>query len=263
MRRLLEDYWARVRLWLRGRRYRVRTDPADIAYLRRHLKPGQTAVDAGAHKGGYTYWMDRCVGPSGRVLAFEPLPHLAEYLRDIKEVYPLARTEVVEAALSNTAGQATLYMPETGYQGPTTLQPRQTGHVTFQVKTDTLDDVCARRSARPVHFIKADVEGHELAMFQGAKAILQEDRPLLLFECTDYSLGGGQIERVFPYLESLGYEGYFFPRGQTQPISEFRVEIHQKDPTGPDWCMNFAFQPSTRPIKARTPAKTCHHSVAG
>lgn len=257
MRRLLEDFAARARLWLRGRRYRVRTDPAEIAYLRSCLKPGQTAVDVGAHKAGYTYWMDRAVGPTGRVLAFEPLPHLAEYLRRIKDVYPLRQTEVIEAALSDTIGEAPLYMPETGYQGPTTLEPQETGHVTFQVKTDTLDEFCARRAVRPIDFIKADVEGYELALFQGAETVLREDKPVLLFECTDFSLGGGQIGRVFPYLEGLGYEGVFFPRGRMRPVSEFRLDVHQKDTTNLDWCMNFVFQPSARPLKARAGS---HHA---
>ena len=36
-------------------------------------------MDIGAHKGAYVYWMQRAVGPSGTVFAFEPQVALAAY----------------------------------------------------------------------------------------------------------------------------------------------------------------------------------------
>src|SRR3990172_11120183 len=140
----------RLRLFFRAWRYRLRTDPGEIAFLRSCIRPGQTAIDVGAHKGAYTYWMHARVGRSGRVFAFEPLPHLAAYLRHIQMVFPLRRLTVVEAALSDTAGEASLFMPERGYQGPTTLDRRGDGHVAFRVRTETLTAFCELHDARPV-----------------------------------------------------------------------------------------------------------------
>ena len=45
------------------------------------LSEGDRAVDVGANKGSYTFWMRRAVGAGGRVHAFEPQPELAAYLR--------------------------------------------------------------------------------------------------------------------------------------------------------------------------------------
>src|SRR5207237_1111420 len=67
----------------RAWRYRLRLDPAEISFVRAHLRPGQHAVDIGAHKGGYLYWMRRAVGSSGRTFAFEVQPELAAYLRRV------------------------------------------------------------------------------------------------------------------------------------------------------------------------------------
>src|SRR5919198_432405 len=44
----------------------------EIAFVRRVLKPGDTAVDVGAHIGFFTMHMASIVGSSGRVYAFEP-----------------------------------------------------------------------------------------------------------------------------------------------------------------------------------------------
>ena len=65
----------------RAYRYRLRVDPAELRFVGQSLRPGQVAVDIGCHKGAYTYWMRRRVGPSGAVYAFEPQPQQVAYLR--------------------------------------------------------------------------------------------------------------------------------------------------------------------------------------
>ena len=90
-----------------------------------------------------------------------------------------------------------------------------------------------------MHFIKCDVEGHELEVLQGGQRVLREDRPVLLVECVDSRPEVGQTDRVFPYLEALGYRGYFFPNGRTESLTRFRVEHHQVAPDA-EWLVNFA-----------------------
>ena len=46
--------------------------PGEVALLGQLLKPSDTVVEAGAHVGSHTLWLARCVGPMGRVYAFEP-----------------------------------------------------------------------------------------------------------------------------------------------------------------------------------------------
>ena len=46
-----------------------------------HLKLGDTAIDIGAHKGAYTYWMSKYVGNEGRVFSFEPQREIYEILK--------------------------------------------------------------------------------------------------------------------------------------------------------------------------------------
>lgn len=243
MTALLHDSWLRAELMYRAWRYRLRVERPEVLFMLRHLSPGQTAVDVGAHKGAFTYWMNRLVGPSGQVLAFEPIPQLAAYLRQVKEALGLENLTVVESALSKQCDVLDLHLPASGHLGPATLANHTESVSSVPVRAETLDGFCHDHGHRPIHFIKCDVEGHELEVFQGAETILREDRPTLLFECADCFHEDGQIGRVLPYLQGMGYRGYFFFRGQMCPVSEFRVERHQACPKDPDWCANFAFLP--------------------
>src|SRR4051794_13548296 len=100
-----------LRYLYRAYRYRFRVDPAEIRFVRQSLQPGQVAVDVGCHKGAYTYWMRRRVGPSGAVYAFEPQPRQVAYLREAFSAMCYDNVEIVPMALSDKSGQLPLYTP--------------------------------------------------------------------------------------------------------------------------------------------------------
>src|SRR3954466_11879036 len=101
----------RLRYLYRAYLYRFRVDPAEIRFVRKCLQPGQVAVDIGCHKGAYTYWMRRRVGPSGVVYAFEPQPRQVAYLREAFSAMSYDNVEIVPLALSDKSGQLPLYTP--------------------------------------------------------------------------------------------------------------------------------------------------------
>ena len=104
MRTVLANFWLRTRLLHRAWRYRLRIERPEILFLLEHLAPGQTAVDVGAHKGAFTYWMDRLVGPTGHVLAFEPIPELAAYLGRVRHAVHLYAGPVWQRSKPRDAG---------------------------------------------------------------------------------------------------------------------------------------------------------------
>jgi FkbM family methyltransferase len=208
---LFERAHAYHRIW----RYRLRTERQEIAYLLSRELRGATVVDIGANRGVYSYWMHRAVGPDGHVIAFEPQPELAAYLRDLKETLGLDRLTVVEAALSSSVGERQLVRPQIHWgAGSLELEPGSDRDA-LTVVTTTLDEYFLRSALRPVRFIKADIQGHEHACFVGGERLLRGDRPTVLCESED-----DHLERVRGYLESLGYDGFFFVRGELVSLSE-------------------------------------------
>ncbi len=238
------NLWEKTRVLYRAWRYRLRTERPEIRFMLKHLRAGQLALDIGSYKGVHAYWMHRKVVPGGRVIAFEPQRDLAAYVERVKSAFRLDRLTIVNAALSSTAGTKEMFRPVVNPWGEATLEKVPCEGETILVPTIVLDDHLDAAGARPVHFIKCDVEGHELEVFQGGERMLSEDHPILLFECQDYRHCEGQTRRVFQYLEKLGYDGYFFEDGKPTPVSRFRPEVHQVPDRKPP-LHNFAFLPQT------------------
>lgn len=209
------------------------------------LRPGDVAVDVGAFKGGYAYWMRRVVGDQGTVLAFEPQPEAVSRLHRYVSAFAWANVNVVECALSAAPGDATLMVPGEGASPAASLIGASLPPVprSYTVTVDTLDRyLAAHAPASRVRFIKCDVEGHELDVFRGAERTLREHRPSILFECEARHLHGVTMQDVFAHLNGLGYQGTFFWRGAIMDVVHFDVRVHQLEGRRP-YANNFAFVP--------------------
>jgi FkbM family methyltransferase len=79
------------------------------------LKPGDLAVDCGASVGIHTFAMSDVIGPSGRVVAIEAIPHLAAALA--QRGFPNA--DVKATAIGAAAGRASFSVvrDSSGYSG--------------------------------------------------------------------------------------------------------------------------------------------------
>jgi FkbM family methyltransferase len=247
----------------RAYRYRFRVDPAEIRFVRQSLRPGQVAVDIGCHKGAYTYWMRRGVGPSGAVYAFEPQPGQVAYLREAFSAMGYDNVELVPMALSDKPGELPLYTQNVsthfasletrsgergaGSEGP--AHSRLPAPCSLLVDVTTLDAFFTG-DRKPPHFLKIDVEGHELSVLEGGRRTLEAHHPTLLVECEARHRGDGDIRPVFTFLESLGYSGSFFWQGGRRPLGEFDPAVHQRvdsdsDKLPADYANNFAFESKT------------------
>ena len=84
-------------------------EPGVRALLARELEPGALAVDCGSSAGLAALAMAAAVGSGGRVVCFEPAPHVAACLRRTLSLNGFAgRAQVEEIALSNGSLDARL-----------------------------------------------------------------------------------------------------------------------------------------------------------
>jgi FkbM family methyltransferase len=155
-------------------------EPAKVATLRGHLRPGMTFVDVGVNKGDFSLIAARLMDDRGRVIAVEPEPENCAWIRRSISLNGYRSIELVEAALSSSDGEATLYLGR--HSGWHTLvagvRGRDQGTVT--VPTRTLDGLLAERGIEAPDVVKIDVEGAEMDVLRGATAAFGGRRPLLV-----------------------------------------------------------------------------------
>jgi FkbM family methyltransferase len=229
----------------RGWRYASRVDPDEIRWMRSALEPGDVAIDVGAYKGGYTWWMRHLVGDAGRVLAIEPQPTMAGYLRRCVDDFAWTNVRVEEVAVSSAPGRGQLKLPGRDPSPAASLVGASLppGGQRYDVRADTLDRlVDAWTPGAVVRLLKCDVEGGELDVFRGAERTLERSRPLLLFECEARHLTDHGMRDVFAHLEGIGYRGTFFWRGERLGVEAFHVPTHQVEGRKP-YANNFIFVP--------------------
>lgn len=200
--------------------------------LRRVLQSGSCVVDVGAHQGEFLDEVLACA-PQGDHIAVEPLPFLAEKLR---EKYRFRPVRVYECALADKPGQSTFcYVPEApAYSG---LKPREyprrvRAQQLLNVSVQTLDNLLPAGYCPDL--VKIDVEGAEWPVLMGASETLSRCRPLLLFEC-----GWGASERygthpedLAKWLEQRGYRLYTLPAflngDEPLTVPQFSDHFHRR-----------------------------------
>lgn len=229
MRSLVRDtlykYCPRATFALHSWWYWLRAVEPEIRLVPQLCVPGTWSLDIGAHYGIYSYFMRR---HSEGVISFEPNQALASRLRIVLR----SNSNVREIALSDVAGTANLHIPRHQNESCTALASIEPGnfqllrvpHDAVPVPTGRLDDFLS--SLPRVGFIKIDVEGHELRVLQGARGLLERDRPNLLVE-TEERHCAGAVANVWALLRSLGYDGYFQLGRRLIPIEQFKLDRHQ------------------------------------
>jgi len=227
-----------IKLLHRAWKYRFITDRDEIIFMMQRILPGGVVLDIGAHKGGYTFWMKHAAGNKGRVIAFEPQSRGAALL---KQLYPKIKVERMAVSDQCTTRLLNIQPQSYAVSFEASLEKHYEGALLEQVDTTTIDIYCRQHQLQP-HFIKIDVEGHELAVLHGAKETLKNARPALLIECEQRHIGFAGVTNVFSLLSALGYKGYFFIHKQKLPLDQFDFNIHQVPGQEP-YINNFAFEP--------------------
>lgn len=229
----------RLHWWWRAQRALRHGEP-ELQLLHRLVDPNKACIDVGVYRGVYTYCMAKLCN---QVFAFEPNPHsFAEAQR-----YVTSKVTLLPYALSNQTGSATLNLPvrnanaelagEKFHMGCGTLAATSQTTEALEIETRRLDDL----DLPPIGLIKIDVEGHEMAVLEGAKALIEHDHPNLLIEIEQRHTGQ-PIETSLQQVLDLGYQGFFFLADQgLQPLSDFNPQQHHQPDQQP-YINNFVFK---------------------
>lgn len=245
---LPERHKARIRRFIPPRVRLIRTghgtlrNDAEASQIARFARSGSTAIDGGAHIGGFTWVLAQAVGPTGFVIAVEPQPALVALVRKGVEALKLPVT-LRQCALGSSEGSGTLHIPivkghpflgfaslrrpnvsDNPYQADSPLgdatgtDPGYESETLVEVPIRTLDAIAAEAPSS-VTFVKLDLEGTELDALRGAETLLSEQRPVLLLEI-DVRRSNGPIADTHAFLREQGYRAVVVRDDALQPVDE-------------------------------------------
>lgn len=149
---------------------------AETQFVRTCLRKGQTFVDVGANIGWHSLVAANRVGPSGRVIAFEPVQRTFAELESNIRLNRLSHVTLNPLALSDSDGTIAIYGNKEGDSGGNTMFGGADRVLLEQIKTRRGDDVLSELSVDVIDLLKVDVEGAEMHVLRGLERFFSERR---------------------------------------------------------------------------------------
>ncbi len=188
--------------------------------LIKYLGDGGIAIDVGGNRGYYAYQMKQYFSGCH---VFEPNPNTVKQLRAGLR----GDAEVHAVALSDRHGESELRIPiVSGVDtvGRATIESTnnlfEQEYKTVCVPMQPLDDFTFEK----VSLLKIDVEGHEMAVLNGAVKTIHDSSPTMIVESEERQCPG-TVAEVFSFMHSNNYIG-FYMLDQTL----YKLDLRLRDP---------------------------------
>ena len=180
--------------------------------LRQFLRPGDAAIDIGAHTGDSTLPMALAVGAQGTVFALEPNPHVFKVLELNASLNPES-THIVPLmfAAMPTDGEFEFEYSDEGFCNGgfhPSISAWRHGHFSkLRVQGRNLYEYLRHTSSAllsKVRFIKIDTEGFDHAVARTLLPLLNASRPFIKTEIYKHT-SAEERSAYFNELRALGY----------------------------------------------------------
>lgn len=192
-----------------SRYYEADYESDNYGYLKRTAKPGMHLIDIGAHLGLFSTVSSQLVGPSGKIVCFEPTPGTFAILKETLRMNGCANVTAVQGAVSSSVGTATFYVSQTAGCNANSLVKGGMGAAAegYEVKLYTIDSVTAEHALQPA-IIKIDAEGAEYDVLRGGVTTFRQFRPKLILGLHPAFIKekGDTLEGIWELLAGCGYQ---------------------------------------------------------
>ena len=135
------------------------------------IEEDDVVFDCGANIGLFT-GLGSLKAKNGTIYAFEPIPEILSMLQKTAVFYNNVIT--CELALSNEVGSVNMQYDRNHMMGSSIVN---NGQGNIEVELDTIDHFVETNQINRVDFIKADIEGAERYLLEGAKETLKKHAP--------------------------------------------------------------------------------------
>lgn len=169
----------------------------EVALFRQVLRPGDLVVEAGANFGAHTVAMAQLVGAKGLVIAFEPQRLVYQAMVANVALNSLTNVVTLQAGLGAQPGTIKIPVlnPAKGHNfGGFNISNHHAGE---NVPVQTIDSLNLNRC----RLIKADVEGMECEVLEGARNTIARLKPILYVENDRKE----HTQRLIALIQSFGY----------------------------------------------------------
>jgi FkbM family methyltransferase len=201
-------------LW--GMMHRRRESMADVLDLVVSLGfTPVTVIDVGVASGTFALYTRF---PKAKHLLIEPIKEFEEHLRAICGQY---NAEYVLAAASSNVGTIEIGIGD-DLTGSSILRP---GGERRSVPVVTLDNLCRERGLSGPYVVKADVQGAELLVLDGAVKTLQHTE-LVLLEVSFFKFGDRfpDFYEVIDYMKKRNFVVYEIFGGHNRPLDGAKAQ---------------------------------------
>lgn len=175
--------------------------------------PINVFCDVGAHTGETaTQALDNF--PEAKIYSFEPHPKTFSFLANAVRN---PRFEAINLAISDASGTVPFFEYGTFSRSNSMVADSQYAvrtkfpFQTLNVEATSIDEFCRDRRVDRIDILKIDTEGHELAVLQGAKRLLENGSPMFVYAEFNSVLpqrdsSGGALAPLSNLLEPNGFQ---------------------------------------------------------
>lgn len=181
--------------WMHAGEY----EPFETSIMSQFIRPGDTVIDIGAHIGYYTLLFSSLVGPTGKVIAFEPSPYNFELLVKNLSINNKKNVDCFPYAVSDKEGFTEFILNPVnsgdcrGWKDP---KWQEGSFIKVLVRMIALDQFLDPASRIP--FFKIDTQGEEIRVLRGMQKIIgNQNKTAIAIEYWPYGIigsGGGLTE---------------------------------------------------------------------
>ncbi len=157
-------------------------EPEMTDFFIKHILPGDTVLDIGAHIGYYSLLFADKVGKSGMVYSFEPDPSNFSILSKNIEINEFSNIKLINKALSDKSGEINLYESEKN-SGDHRIYDSGEQRKCVHIEAIRLDDM-KNDIKKPIKLIKMDIQGAEYFAVNGMISTIKNSNALIL--CTEF-----------------------------------------------------------------------------
>lgn len=199
-----------------------------MSYINRHFEMlnDLTIFDVGANIGHYSVLLKEIFGEKAIIHSFEPskktFDKLISNIGDKNKIYlhnfgfGSENTKIILYSDSDESGLASVYK-------------RRLDHFNIdmskseQIEIKTLDTFCNDQKIEHIHFLKLDVEGHELKVMEGASKMLKSGAiDFIQFEFGGCNIDSRTFFQDFYYLLKDNYKIYRIVKDGLYQINQYK-----------------------------------------